>query len=77
MDGRIKGSKQRYLTEFNGEMHLRRIYLVLKEQGMIREGNMVADHFGSRQQCLYSCICFILMYFGVYDSDCSNVPNID
>ena len=36
--------------EYNGEMYLRRIYLVLKNEGMISDE--LANHFGSRQQCL-------------------------
>ena len=67
-----------HLTEFNGEMYLRRIYLVLKNEEMIGvNSDELANHFGSRQQCLYSCVCFMLLLFGMYDSDSSNIPNVD
>ena len=67
-----------HLTEFNGEMYLRRIYLVLKNEGMIGVNSDELDnHFGSRQQCLYGWVCFVLLLFGLYDSDSSNIPNVD
>ena len=64
-------------TEYNGEMYLRRIYLVLKNEGMIGIDLELANHFGSRQQCLYGCVCFVLLLFGLYDSNSSNIPNVD
>ena len=64
--------------EYNGEMYLRRIYLVLKNERMIDSGNLeLANHLGSRQQCLYGCVCFVLLLFGLYNSDSSNIPNVD
>ena len=66
--------------EYNGEMYLRRIYLVLKNEGMIGSSGIeleLANYFGSRQQCLYSCVCFMLLLFGLYYSDSSNIPNVD
>ena len=69
-----------HLTEYNVQMYLRRIYLVLKNEGMISlNSNELANHFGSRQQCLYGCVCFMLLLFVIclYDSDSSNIPNVD
>ena len=67
-----------HLMEYNGEMYLRRIYLVLKNERMIGlNSNELANHFGSRQQCLYGYVCFMLLLFGFYDSDSSNIPNVD
>ena len=67
-----------HLTEFSGKMYLRRIYLVLKNEGMIGvNSDKLANHFGSRQQCLYGCVCFMLLLFGMYDSDSSIIPNVD
>ena len=54
------------------------MYLVLKEQEMVCLLNgMLLDHFGSRQQCLYGCVCFLLLMFAMYNSDCSNMSNVD
>ena len=39
--------------------------------------DVLSDHFGSRQQCLYGCVCFSLLMFAMYDSDCSNMSNVD
>ena len=38
---------------------------------------VISRHFSSRQQCLYRCVCFMLLVLGMYNSDSSNVPNID
>ena len=54
------------------------MYLVLKEQEMVcLLDSVLLDHFGSRQQCLYRCVCFSLLMFAMYDSDCSNMSNVD
>ena len=51
---------------------------MLKNEGMIDSGNLeLANHIGSRQQCLYGCVCFVLLLFGLYDSDSSSIPNMD
>ena len=63
-----------HLMEYNEEIYLKRIYLVLKNEGMIGlNSNKLANDFGSRQQCLYSCVYFVLLLFGLYDSDSSNI----
>ena len=65
-----------FMTEFEGEMYLRRLYLTLKDQKLIKD--TISTYVGSRQQCLYGCVCFILIFFGLYDSlDSANIPNID
>ena len=74
----VDGALSSRLTEFSGEMYLRKIYLVLKNEGMISlNSNKLANHFGSRQQCLYGCVCFVLLLFGLYDTDSSNIFNVD
>ena len=65
-----------FTTEFEGEMYLRRLYLTLKDQKLIKD--TVSTYVGSRQQCLYGCVCFISIFFGLYNSlDSSNIPNIN
>ena len=35
-------------------------------------------YIGSRQQCLYGCICFVVMFFDVYDDfDAVGMKNVD
>ena len=77
-DNDVDGAALSHLTKYNGEMYLRRVYLVLKNEGMIGvNSDELANHFGSRQQCLYGYVCFVLLLFGMYDSDSSNIPNVD
>ena len=47
-----------------GEMHLRRLYVSLRRQNFL--GADAGDAYvGSRQQCLYGCICFVYLLFEV------------
>ena len=49
------------ISEFvKGEMYLRRLNLCLKSQGFLLGD---AAYVGSRQQCLYGCVCFVYLLF--------------
>ena len=60
----------------SGEAYLRRLYLVLKKQGMV-SSNVFSSFFGRHQQCLYGCVCFHLLLFAIYSGDRANMPNVD
>ena len=56
------------VSEFvKGEMYLRHLYLCLKSQGFCcEEEDVIVDggyYVGSRQQCLYGCVCFVYLLF--------------
>ena len=54
------------ISEFvKGEMYLRRLNLCLKSQGFLGDGEVDDDasYVGSRQQCLYGCVCFVYLLF--------------
>ena len=57
----------RLLTKYEGEMYLSQLFFTLKEELMIKE-EKISNYIGSRQQCLYGCICFVSLFFSVYDS---------
>ena len=53
------------MQRYEGEMYLRQLYCKLKEQLMNdlgKQGSLLL-YVGSRQQCLYGCICFVLTFF--------------
>ena len=64
------------IDESRGEQYLRRLFLVMKEQGMLN-GCEICSFIGSRQQCLYGCLCIVLLLFSTYEGDSSNIPNVD
>ena len=69
--------KRLWLTKYEGELYLRRLYSMLKEQNMVNDCN-ISDYIGSRQQCLYGCMCFMLLLFSMYNSiNLMKVKNID
>ena len=69
--------KRLWLTKYKGELYLRRLYSILKEQNMVNDCN-ISDYIESRQQRLYSCMCFMLLFFSMYDSvNLMKVKNID
>ena len=75
--GQTDSMKRLWLTRYEGELYLRRLYLTLKEQNMVNDCN-ISDYIGSRQQCLYGCVCFMLLFFSMYDSiNLMKVKNID
>ena len=47
------------MSEYEGELYLRRLYITFKNQMMVdssKEGDVIfSDYIGSRQQCLYGC----------------------
>ena len=57
------------------ELYLRRLYLTLKSQSFDVDD---LQYVGSRQQCLYGCVCFVVMFFEAYDNfDAVGMKNID
>ena len=57
------------------ELYLRRLYLTLKTQSFDVDN---VQYVGSRQQCLYGCICFMVMFFEAYDNfDAVGMKNVD
>ena len=60
------------------EMYLRRLYLSFKAQSFVDEEGETDDHYvGSRQQCLYSCVCFVVLFFDLYDNfDAIGMKNV-
>ena len=75
--GQTDSMKRLWLTKYEGELYLRILYLTLKEQNMVNDCN-ISDYIGSRQQCLYGCMCFMLLFFSMYDSvNLMKVKNID
>ena len=49
------------VDESRGEQYLRRLFLVMKEQGMLN-GCEISSFIGSRQQCSYGCLCIVLLF---------------
>ena len=60
------------------ELYLRRLYLTLKSQFFDVDDPSSVQYVGSRQQCLYGCVCFVVMFFEAYDNfDAVGMKNID
>ena len=63
------------------EMYLRHLYLSFKAQSFVDGkggGEMNGHYVGSRQQCLYGCICFVVLFFDLYDNfDAIGMKNVD
>ena len=58
------------------ELYLRRLYLTLKSQSFDVDDDV--PYVGSRQQCLYGCVCFVVMFFEAYDNfDAVGMKNVD
>ena len=53
---------------YDGEMYLRSLYLLFKRDGLEEGGASFSKYIGSRQQCMYACVCFVITFFAVYDS---------
>ena len=51
---------------YDGEMYLRSLYLSFKSDGL-EEGSF-SKYIGSRQHCMYACVCFVITFFALYDS---------
>ena len=75
----IDGDDELHITQYGAEMYLRRLYCKLKEQSMdVVDGKLFAPYIGSRQQCLYGCICFVMIFFSMFNSiDLMVVKNFD
>ena len=60
------------------ELYLRRLYLTLKSQSFDVDDPSSVQYVGSRQQCLYGCVCFVVMFFEVYDNfNAVGMKNVD
>ena len=61
------------------EMYLRHLYLSFKAQSFVDGEGETGDHYvGSRQQCLYGCVCFVVLFFDLYDNfDAIGMKNVD
>ena len=60
----------------DGEAYLRRLYLCLKNQGMVYvDGCNLSGYFGCRQQCLYGCMCFCLLVMAISGDLWQGSPN--
>ena len=65
-------------TVYGIELYLRRLYLTLKSQSFDVDDPSSIQYVGSRQQCLYGCVCFVVMFFEAYDNfDAVGMKNID
>ena len=65
-------------TAYGIELYLRRLYLTLKSQSFDVDDPSSVQYVGSRQQCLYGCVCFVVMFFEAYDNfDAVGMKNID
>ena len=56
---------------YDGEMYLRPLYLLFKRNGLEKMETdewSLSKYVGSRQQCMYACVCFIITFFAVYDN---------
>ena len=59
----------------DGKAYLQRLYLCLKNQGMVHaDGCNLSEYFGCRQQCLYGCVCFCLLVMAMFHGDRTNMP---
>ena len=67
--------EERLESAYGMELYLRRLYLTLRSQSF----DVNNDHYiGSRQRCLCRCICFVVMFFEVYDDfDAVGMKNVD
>ena len=78
VDGGDESRHQQLLTRYEAELYLRPLYLTLKEQFMVNDVTEISDYVGSRQQCLYGCISFLMLFFSMYDSiDLMNLKNFN
>ena len=61
------------------EMYLRQLYLSFRAQSFIDEEGKMDDHYvGCRQQCLYGCVCFVVLFFDLYNNfDAIGMKNVD
>ena len=60
------------------ELYLRQLYLSLRGQSFDVNDESSVRYIGSRQQCLYGCICFVVMFFEAYDNfNAVGMKNVD
>ena len=78
VDGGDESRRRQLLMRYEAELYLRWLYLTLKERFMVNDVTEISDYVGSRQQCLYGCVCFLMLFFSMYDSiDLMNLKNFD
>ena len=60
------------------KLYLRQLYLLLRGQSFDVNDESSIRYIGSRQQCLYRCVCFVVMFFEAYDNfDAIGMKNVD
>ena len=47
---------------------IKRMVVVDEVDGLEEGGASFSKYIGSRQQCMYACVCFVITFFAVYDS---------
>ena len=66
------------LMKYKGELYLRRLYSISEGQNMVGGCNNISNYVGSRQQYMYGCVCFMVVFFSMYDSvSLMKLKNID
>ena len=57
---------------YDDEMSFQSLYLSLKKDGfdaLTDNGKWcISQYMHCRQQCMFACVCFVLMFFAIYDS---------
>ena len=77
------GGLEDVMSEYEGELYLQHLYITFKNQMMVDTSSkedvvVFSDYIGSRQQCLYRCFCFLVLFISLYDSiDLMNMKNVD
>ena len=80
---KIKDITYKVMSQYEGELYLRRLYHVIHEESMkvVNDsviGTTFSDYMGSRQQCAYGCFCFLMIFFSMYNSvKLMKLKNID
>ena len=74
----VDGTLSAVEAAYSIELYLRWLYLSLKEQSFDVNDEQSVQYIGSRQQCLYGCVCFTVMFFEMYSKfDAIGMKNVD
>ena len=74
----VDGTLSAVEAAYSIELYLRWLYLSLKEQSFDVNDEQSVQYIGSRQQCLYGCVCFAVMFFEMYSKfDAIGMKNVD
>ena len=78
VDGSDESRCRQLVMRYEAKLYLRQLYLMLKEQFMVNDVTEISDYVGSRQKCLYGFVCFLMLFFSMYNSiDLMNLKNFD